>query len=153
MEKVQFCRRRVASGIRFARVFAVGLAVVSTGLAAQGTGREPQTPFETVNMLYYMIDGAPSRCRHAAPEIATAHRQALSAFTGRNPRLVSLVRGSPHYDTVRQEFARTAAYDRVKDTPENLEPECYVQTETLKLMTTTDRGHAAVRRYETILSR
>ncbi|ARN20584.1 hypothetical protein [Piscinibacter gummiphilus] len=153
MVQIHVRGRRVAPAFCMARAVALGLAVVSTNLAAQVGGQGPQSPYEVVWALYVVTDGGQTRCRHAPAEVASAHQRAVSGLSRRHPRLLSLVRASPHYETARDHFARTTAYDPVRDTPETLVPECEVAAGVLKLMTDGRAGLAEVRRYEATLMR
>jgi hypothetical protein len=153
MVRIHFSRNYWARAFQFMRVFATGAVVLSVGLSAHGADRRrPQTAAETVSIFYALTEGARSRCRHASAETAATYEQALARFAERHTALISRVRHSPHYEQARRQFAREAAYDPSRDTAQSLDPECRVQAGILQMMTETDAGLNAVRRYETILS-
>lgn len=133
----------------------IGVVLLSMGAsahAANGRGGA-QTAAEAVASLYALVDGSRSRCPHAFPETAAAHERALSRFTARHPGLISRLRRSPHYEHARRQFAAEAGYDPARDTAQNLDPECSVQTGILELMTDSDAGLNVVRRYDALLSK
>ena len=137
------------------QAFVIGVIVLWTGAsahAADGRGGA-QTAAEAVASLYALVDGSRSRCPHAFPRTAAAHERALSRFTARHPGLISRLRQSPHYEQARRQFAADAGYDPARDTAQNLDPECSVQTSILQMMTDTDAGLDAMRRYEALLSK
>lgn len=91
------------------------------------------------------------QCEYAPPAVAAQYRHEASRFMAANPRLMSLVKQSPHLDYAKKNFS----YNRNNDphTEEMLAGVCTHFGNAIKDMVDTPKGRATVDEYIQILSR
>jgi|GEM_PF-5139313 len=103
-----------------------------------------------VSRLYEITESMVQQCSHAPSSVANKYKLEVSRFVEANPKLMTLVKQSPHYEYAQKNYA----YERRNDphTVEMLVSVCGYFSDAIGAMIDTPQGKSEVDKLEKILS-
>lgn len=120
-------------------------------VAASDTDELERKKRHAVSRIYEITESMVQRCSHASPDVANKYMRAVTRFTEANPRLIALVKQSPHYEYAQKNYA----FKRLNEweTESGLNGPCIYYGDLINSLIDFPQGVLMVSEFETLLSR
>ena len=138
------------AGIK-ALLFWLALATAVPISLADETSPQRAEATKIVDRLYQSSEGAAISCAQAPEKPAREFSDALAHFQKTHPRLISLMRSSPSYESARLQFAKNFRFDASRDHPDQLTAQCRYFASLLNAMSDSPEGREAAKDFESKL--